>query len=519
MPSPTMSNDDLRPSAAPATKDASELRAPSGVRRPSSAQVQLLFIGGYVVAAAAIAPFASTALHRTPAFLPAQLAAVFVEALLTALLLFQRFHLSGGLRLAGLGSAYLLHASFAVAYGLAFGRSVSNVVLPGSLDSTPVWVWLAWHTLFPVAVAAGLWPRRSSRSRPAGALDHADTPDAPDGPVLPMSFGTATAPSSPELPRWTKIWIGAGAALATVAVTTAVIVAAGPHLPTLVVGTRYSGTTHAIDAAVLAVNLLAAGLALAWSRHLGAVVRWAALAVTASIFDVLFALLSDQRYSLGWYLSRTGDIVVASVVLVALVHEVGRLYRRLLDQHRQLAERATHDPLTGVLTRAAILDLLDAAHLEHTALGGEARRGADAVARTPYSVAMADLDHFKEVNDRYGHLVGDQVLAEAAARARRALRAADSIGRYGGEEFLVVLPHCRLEQAVEVAERVRSAVSSTPIATTAGDITMTLSIGVADAEPGTTAVGTVDRADQALYRAKEAGRDRCAAATPSLRPR
>ena len=465
-----------------------------GWRRPSSGQVQVLFIGAYVLCAAVAAPFASVPIRRTPAFLPAQLSAVFVEALLTALLLHQRFRLRGGLRLAGLAGAYLLYALFALDYGLAFGRSVSTLVVLGSVDSTPVWVWLAWHTAFPLAVVAALWPRQASPQRSIALV----------------------------MARPRGVLAGAAVVLGLVAAITVLFVLVDQHLPVLVRGEHYSGTAHAVEGVVLTVDLVAAGLALVWSRRVGTVERWAALAVTASVFDVLFAVLSDQRYSLGWYLSRTGDIVVASVVLVALVHEVGGLYRRLLAQHEQLTERSTHDPLTSTLTRAALFEVLDRVHdASTTAIPVPAgRRTTDAAEPVrEYSLAMVDLDPFKDVNDRYGHLVGDQVLAEAAARAQRALRSGDCIGRYGGEEFLVVLPHCLLEQAVDVAERVRSGIGSAPFATTAGDIELTVSIGLASVRPGWGVVEVIDRADHALYRAKEAGRNRCAAAALDPTPR
>ncbi|MHB8221168.1 MAG: sensor domain-containing diguanylate cyclase [Acidimicrobiales bacterium] len=386
----------------------------------------------------------------------------------------------------------LLHAMFAVAYGLAFGSSVSRVVLPGTLDSTPVWVWLAWHTLFPLSVTAALWPRR------------------------PDPVRRTVAPQATPIP---VVVAGAAGVLGVVAAVTAVIVVVDPHLPELVHGVHYSDAAHAVEAGVLVVNLVAAGLALAWSRHVGTVERWAALAVTASVFDVLFAVLSDRRYTVGWYLSRTGDIVVASVVLVALIHEVGRIYRRLLVQNDHLAELATHDPLTAMLTRRALVEAVDRVHDGSTIHVSAARRMTDAVdPPLAYSVAMVDLDHFKAVNDRHGHLVGDQVLTEAAARARRALRTGDSIGRYGGEEFLILLPRCDLGQAVEVAERVRSGIGSAPFTTTAGAIELTASIGVAYAQPGRTSVDVIDRADRALYRAKATGRDRCVAATPGGGP-
>ena len=128
----------------------------------------------------------------------------------------------------------------------------------------------------------------------------------------------------------------------------------------------------------------------------------------------------------------------------------------------------------------------------------------------PLAVLLADLDHFKRINDTFGHLAGDAVLRAAARRIRGALRPYDALGRYGGEELLVVLPACDLAGAREAAERVRAAIAAGPVPTDYGDIDVTASIGVAVLEGD--AVLAVDsllqEADRALYRAKHAGRNR-----------
>jgi diguanylate cyclase (GGDEF)-like protein len=179
-------------------------------------------------------------------------------------------------------------------------------------------------------------------------------------------------------------------------------------------------------------------------------------------------------------------------------HRILELQDQLLAAQEELRHRASHDALTGLWNRAAILEIL----------GRElARTGRD---QSPLGVIMADLDHFKRINDTLGHLAGDGVLREAAGRLRRALRQSDWIGRYGGEEFLIVLPGADVPQVLQGAERLRLAVASAPITLPEGSLTATLSMGVAtaaDAWHGD--VGQLLRvADAALYRAKQAGRNR-----------
>ena len=175
-----------------------------------------------------------------------------------------------------------------------------------------------------------------------------------------------------------------------------------------------------------------------------------------------------------------------------------RVAERILALHKKLHMQATHDRLTGVWNRAAIMDCLE----------GELERAARQ--NTCIGVVLADLDHFKRVNDTYGHPAGDRVLQEAAQRMRLALRPYDRIGRYGGEEFLIMTPGCRLSDAMTLAERIRDSISAEPVDSRSGDIPMTVSLGVTIGgdRAGEDAGTLIAAADEALYRAKNAGRNR-----------
>ena len=207
------------------------------------------------------------------------------------------------------------------------------------------------------------------------------------------------------------------------------------------------------------------------------------------------------------------DAALASLRDLAGVLE-SELHRRQLalangDMIRELGEarrRSMVDPLTSVWNRAG-LDTILARELDSASMRG-----------SQLSVAMLDLDYFKQVNDRYGHGVGDTVLSEVARRLRVAARPIDSVARYGGEEFVVVLPGCGAADAQAVAERLRSRIADPAVVVGESlSIDVTASIGVATAEPGEPATVLLTRADVALYDAKRNGRDQVVAAQPSLR--
>jgi diguanylate cyclase (GGDEF)-like protein len=131
--------------------------------------------------------------------------------------------------------------------------------------------------------------------------------------------------------------------------------------------------------------------------------------------------------------------------------------------------------------------------------------------KRPFCCMMLDLDHFKRINDEYGHLIGDQVLQEFAKRCERSVREVDLVGRYGGEEIMILLPETDRETSMQVAERLRTTIVATPIQVFGKEISVTVSIGVATQDENTTDLETlIARADQALYIAKHKGRNRVA---------
>ncbi|MGH9404191.1 MAG: GGDEF domain-containing protein [Terriglobia bacterium] len=173
------------------------------------------------------------------------------------------------------------------------------------------------------------------------------------------------------------------------------------------------------------------------------------------------------------------------------------LQSELIAAHEALRKEATHDYLTGVWNRAGILDIL--------------QRECARMVRTKGKIAviMADIDHFKAVNDTYGHLAGDDVLREVSRRMQSSVRSYDSIGRYGGEEFVIVLPDSEAMSGTQQAERLRNSVGEQPVETAGLMISVTLSLGVAvmSQSHSDDYQALLRVADAALYRAKESGRN------------
>jgi diguanylate cyclase (GGDEF)-like protein len=171
--------------------------------------------------------------------------------------------------------------------------------------------------------------------------------------------------------------------------------------------------------------------------------------------------------------------------------------RGVVSQQQELLRAFQHnsltDPLTGLINRRA--------------LGEDLQRRINAAKRgnSPLSLLFVDIDHFKQVNDRFGHDAGDKVIRSVANLMRNALRESDKLSRYGGEEFVAILPETGLLDACRAAERIRTAVSSSLIGFAEHEISVSVSIGVADCEPTTDLL--MQRADQALLAAKRNGRD------------
>ena len=173
---------------------------------------------------------------------------------------------------------------------------------------------------------------------------------------------------------------------------------------------------------------------------------------------------------------------------------------RELQTALALQQQLAHtDALTGINNRRHLYELADhefeiAARYQH-----------------PLSAIMFDIDHFKEVNDTFGHAIGDQILQRVTQVACAKLRSADVIGRYGGEEFVIILPMTNAKQAYPLAERIRTGVAAIRVPTEKGDAAVTLSIGIVEMIHVTkngSAEELIRRADEAMYAAKQAGRNR-----------
>ena len=177
----------------------------------------------------------------------------------------------------------------------------------------------------------------------------------------------------------------------------------------------------------------------------------------------------------------------------------------LILAREELRFRATHDVLTGISNRATVMDAL------RNELSRQVRE------QRTFGVILVDIDHFKNINDTFGHLCGDEVLQAVTRRMKECIRPYDTIGRYGGEEFLIIASAADTRGTMALAERVRSMVESRPVVTQAGEVSVTASLGVAvsssarngDPQP------LLRLADRALYSAKDKGRNRCELSVPA----
>ena len=213
--------------------------------------------------------------------------------------------------------------------------------------------------------------------------------------------------------------------------------------------------------------------------------------------------MADLKTHVGGMVEQVRSL---SQSLGALQGELGRgrdEVRRLTEELERVRDEVLTDPLTGLLNRRGF-DRALSASLEASRCG-----------LAPLSLVMIDIDHFKRVNDTYGHVFGDRVLHGVAAAIRASIGRVEAAARYGGEEFAVVLPDCDLAAAQATAEQIRSAVERSRIRKANGDTigNLTVSAGVATCRPGEEALDLVERADKALYASKSAGRNRVTAHT------
>lgn len=259
-----------------------------------------------------------------------------------------------------------------------------------------------------------------------------------------------------------------------------------------------AGEAKGVVPGLLAVTLFFAALNLK-AKQIVAVSLYALVAFSCA---VLYAIYHDGAAQPEVEISYAVALVLMLIGCMLLSLRLYQLRSRLRQQRQELAaaleenrELASRDPLTGLLNRRHMLELL---HLEQ-------RRCLRGV-RTML-LAQMDIDHFKSINDTYGHGVGDLALQTFAKRVRDNIRSSDVFSRWGGEEFVLLLSDTHVEGAMLTLQRVREAVQSAVIAGAPETLRMTVSIGLAEHIAGEALEVTLDRADKALYCAKRAGRN------------
>jgi diguanylate cyclase (GGDEF)-like protein len=417
-----------------------------------------------VLATAILIPLGRHQLHASTSFMPAMLSVVACFDVISFSLLVGDYRDRGDVRLLMMAWAYAWSLVLMSGYALAFpGAVTADPVLAVTRSMAP-YLYIAWHCGFPLllGVAWAPWPARWV------------TP-------TPIARRRAVAALSVTLT------VVAGLALIAFFVTSV------HRLPVLINGLDTSAMTRVTAPVAIPVVVLALAIAAYGTRWRTGPERWASIAVLVCLCDLTLTYAARSRYSLGWYCGRSLTLLAAGVLLLAML----AVFRRLKAQ----AERdAATDPLTGLSNRRS-------AQVTFDQMVTRSRRSG-----YPLGVLSLDLDHFKQVNDRYGHETGDAVLIEMGELLRRSSRHTDMVARVGGEEFLILLPDTDEAGALAVAERIRTLVAAMVVPGLPDRMTASLGVTTMQTDDLTTAT-LLRRVDAALYQAKLDGRDRVVAAT------
>ncbi|WP_372394334.1 diguanylate cyclase [Azospirillum sp. HJ39] len=252
----------------------------------------------------------------------------------------------------------------------------------------------------------------------------------------------------------------------------------------------------------MADGTTAAGLNRRWALRRGTV---GMMLQEQKLQDWIARLSENGEYASHPLMDEFRALAADHLKLMRQLTKIAKISDRIQTDTRQMTH-ALHaasqtDPLTELPNRRHMIERLDAELCRIGRSGGG------------FALIMLDIDHFKQINDAFGHAAGDHVLVEIAGLLRRNLRGHDLCARWGGEEFLVLLPDADRTQAETVAEKLRGLVARQPIVHRGHGIAITLSLGVAAHRPGGTTDACIQAADDALYVAKRAGRNRWATAT------
>jgi diguanylate cyclase (GGDEF)-like protein len=415
-------------------------------------------------------PFDAVALPEIQSFLPVFGSISFFADLMTAALLFSQAKAAQDRATAYLAVAYLVSVLTIIPYLLAIpGALVPDPVIGGSASG--VWLWCIWHAGFALCVCR--YALRAGREEARG--------------VKVVTYVASTA--------MFMLLLG-------------LLVTMGlPYLPTILIGNSYALLNiSGVGPFVLVCNVAALMLVAMRLRGRNILSVWLAVAMVTANLDVLLTLLGGARFTLGWYVARCLSMATGIIVLIALLSELTRLFNRTVQANRQLEILTLTDSLTQIPNRRAF----------DQSLVVEWRRSCreqDAI-----SLLIVDIDFFKEFNDIYGHPQGDECLRRVSAVIQlEARRGGNLAARVGGEEFAVLLPGVEEAGAQKVGDLVQAAVAALAL-DHSGSLTghVTVSIGITTMRPEITSrhsATLMEAADQALYHAKQTGRNRSCVAS------
>ena len=410
-----------------------------------------------LIIAGAVAPYAPERAANQEAILTACQVAAVAFQLMTALLLYGQWRAGRHASIGFLAVAF----AFSALTTLLFVLEVPGGITPGGVIPLPRgyvgYYWFAWQ--LGTYVLVGLFIATARRLRP---MDR-------------------------------EVW-GAGIASALATVVLSVVVIWGhAWLPALTVNGQFNALNERIlHPLFLLLGTITLVALVTVTRLQRAVDVYAALFLTGMIADAYLLLVASGSYSFGRVGGRIEVLIVSFTVGLVLIRQVNRMYSQLTSENRRLARAAMVDPLTGVANRRAFDGQIEI--IDHDVV-----------------LLIIDIDRFKEYNDLEGHRAGDDCIRRVArALAANVLRSDDLIARYGGDEFAAILHDIDLDDAIHVAERIRRAVADLNIPAHEEGASITVSIGVAAFLPGEGSADLVRRADEALYRAKNEGRNRVA---------
>ena len=445
---------------------------------PASAFQQRLAVVVVVLSAVGFAvavPFAKVPLGRVEAFMPAYESALIVIDLVTAVLLLGQFVKLRSLAILALAAGYFFDALIIVPHLLSFPGAFGPAGIVGGGAQTTVWLYTFWHAGFPIFVIAYVLLK---------GADIANAPKATPG----LALGVATS---------VVVLVAALAALTTIG---------HDALPRLMMNNVYANAAYFLEIPVWVWNALwifgVVGLALVLLLRRGlrsvldlglAVVLW------AWVFDIaLSAVLNGGRFDFGFYFGRAYGLLAASFVLMVILLESSGLFNRLAETNAKLkgdiARLALHDALTGLPNRSAFTARLAEA-LDRAPAGG-----------STCALLRIDLDEFMEINDVYGHAVGDLLLRAVAYRLQ-AVAGRAFLARMDGDEFNLICPIDGEAPTAESLVEELLAATAGPFEIEGKWLHVSLSIGVAVfPDDGTDARTLLGNADAALLQAKAAGR-------------